>query len=731
MTLRVGPGLQPYYVPEILLQALNNLPRSDVEQRTIDLQEVDVDTGHVIVHFLHTGQYQTLPNDDEETIPHNSKADFKKAIVAFLAAKKQRLTALKELAKDEIFQCAEGLSIVQVSHGVGKDVLTELAEDAAWLEDLILLKVERGFHDSYDVFASASFFSGIKSHRLAKLMGQHVARLYRDYIREPTKLVSKTEDTIAEGVNSAGKLIPDQIDARVPVVLSELPKTDVRSYPLPLEVECLEDERGTPATITKEKKKADHIAQQASSGELVPSALSVEPETARLSGPAAEALVVGASAVATTDSLEPTVERTINATDAEDPWAFLDSLPKKKKKKKSKRGLTSEQDQSPPPLEASHPIPEPEALLVLGTSTDATQAPLSEAHHGEIEGILPQHEDGIDNSPVVVEPEPPNVPEDPWDDWGALPTSSKKKKKKKKGAVTIVSEEVRSDPLPPPLPVTEDEPYLEVVAEPEAVEAPTVIDDYTAIEVPAAAEEVPFKCTPTEEAPAEEPVPEVDGYIPVEASQIAAPDPFAGLSKSQKKKLEKKMKDEAAAKERAELARMTVEEAEATESFAISEPSVRAPEPTVEVETELPREEPTVVTAELCSAIEDSPVVVEPPSTNPQSNDWGWDSSIWTSSDKKKAKKKKKAGQIEEPPPSPPPPPPPECAPELLSNEDFIEPVPEPEQEPEPAPILEDDYMETAGEVFCPWRYEHLTQDDRWKKCQECALYMRQIFFKP
>ena len=126
MTLRVGPDLEPYYVPEVLLQGLNNVPRSKTTERTIDLADVDSDTGHIIVHFLHTGQFQALRSGEEETAPSPSKADFKKGIAALIAAKKYGLTALQELAKENIAESAEKITLVQAAHGIGKDTLAAL-----------------------------------------------------------------------------------------------------------------------------------------------------------------------------------------------------------------------------------------------------------------------------------------------------------------------------------------------------------------------------------------------------------------------------------------------------------------------------------------------------------------------------------------------------------------------------------------------------------------------------
>ena len=148
------------------MQTLRDLPFSESAEKTIDLPDVDVETGHVIVHFLYTSQYQTLPDIEEGPSPSNSRADFKKAISAFIAAKNYKLTALQELARNEVHKCGENIAIAQAAHGIGKNTLSALQEDAVWLQDFIMRKAEQTFTNNDEIFSSNSFFSGIESHRL-------------------------------------------------------------------------------------------------------------------------------------------------------------------------------------------------------------------------------------------------------------------------------------------------------------------------------------------------------------------------------------------------------------------------------------------------------------------------------------------------------------------------------------------------------------------------------------
>lgn len=71
----------------------------------------------------------------------------------------------------------EEISVVQAAHAVGKNTLAALLGDAGWLQSLVLQRVERAFEKGDEVFSSASFFAGIESLTLAKVLGQRITKL--------------------------------------------------------------------------------------------------------------------------------------------------------------------------------------------------------------------------------------------------------------------------------------------------------------------------------------------------------------------------------------------------------------------------------------------------------------------------------------------------------------------------------------------------------------------------
>lgn len=174
-----------------------------------------------------------------------------------------------------------------------------------------------------------------------------------------------------------------------------------------------------------------------------------------------------------------------------------------------------------------------------------------------------------------------------------------------------------------------------------------------------------------------------------------ASDPFAGLRKSQRKKLERKMKEEARAREKelAELARQT-EEAEAERMH-------------------LEEEEAAAAAAAAAEA--------------GRKEDDGWD--YWGSATTAISKKKKRDGEgavaeniilvPEEPNPTTEP------GPEPAAR---LEAFPEPEQEHKSKPdMMLEDCMSNGSRSLCPRQLYHLLEGDRWRSCEQCCAILRGI----
>ena len=85
---------------------MENIPSRDAWNPEIHLVDVDASIGHVLIHFLHTGVYQTLNDQDVEGAEYTHKTlvrnEFQTAVLALEAAKKYSVPGLQELAQVEV-----------------------------------------------------------------------------------------------------------------------------------------------------------------------------------------------------------------------------------------------------------------------------------------------------------------------------------------------------------------------------------------------------------------------------------------------------------------------------------------------------------------------------------------------------------------------------------------------------------------------------------------------------
>ncbi|KAL6409717.1 hypothetical protein AUP68_06106 [Ilyonectria robusta] len=81
--------------------------------RELHLDDIAFDTGHILVHFLHTGSYQCLkPQGDTTAKRHTS--EFATALRTYVAAQSLQLLSLRDLAKGEMIRLGNKLSVLSL-----------------------------------------------------------------------------------------------------------------------------------------------------------------------------------------------------------------------------------------------------------------------------------------------------------------------------------------------------------------------------------------------------------------------------------------------------------------------------------------------------------------------------------------------------------------------------------------------------------------------------------------
>ena len=100
---------------------------------TIELREVDEDVGHTLIHYIYTGQYQTL---GLESVPFDLRAttEFKRGVLAYCAALLCGIESLEVLTREKMEESNKDLSLFDMQRVV-EEVTPKLPRNDKWFPE--------------------------------------------------------------------------------------------------------------------------------------------------------------------------------------------------------------------------------------------------------------------------------------------------------------------------------------------------------------------------------------------------------------------------------------------------------------------------------------------------------------------------------------------------------------------------------------------------------------------
>ncbi|KAF4917728.1 hypothetical protein CGCVW01_v009592 [Colletotrichum viniferum] len=168
----------PFFIPRDLLcnasellGALATLPSIEPQERLNDIhiEEVPDDAGHVLVHYLYTGTWQTLSQSHPQQEPITSydsnisviKSDFETSVHVYCAAKAYGLPALVGMAKQEVLRLANYLTPLDVVVSAS-EACQLLSEHDIWFRSFLQRRLRLMFNTSK--YLDDSVFLGCVQH---------------------------------------------------------------------------------------------------------------------------------------------------------------------------------------------------------------------------------------------------------------------------------------------------------------------------------------------------------------------------------------------------------------------------------------------------------------------------------------------------------------------------------------------------------------------------------------
>jgi hypothetical protein len=172
-----------------------------VGEDPISLYDVEMETGHTLVHYLYTREYQTLDTVVDSTL--DACDGLKRALLVYIMVNNYNLPGLRELALRQIQDLCARLDIFDILGTIESDFV-KLGPDTpvhAFLHE----KAKIAFEKDHTVFAREEFLGCLDNAALRGLMLRCVMTLYSDKVshiintkKEACQRLDECDETIRD-----------------------------------------------------------------------------------------------------------------------------------------------------------------------------------------------------------------------------------------------------------------------------------------------------------------------------------------------------------------------------------------------------------------------------------------------------------------------------------------------------------------------------------------------------
>ena len=142
----------------------------------VRLPEVDDDIGHTIIHYLYTGDYQTLKLSSTYNMPRRA-VEYSRSVLTYHAALRCGLDGLADHARKYIQTFDNNVSIFDII-ALGRKNFRRITEDA-WYSEYLTTKIMASFENDERIFQQEEFFKGFgEAPDFDKFLGKIMAKTY-------------------------------------------------------------------------------------------------------------------------------------------------------------------------------------------------------------------------------------------------------------------------------------------------------------------------------------------------------------------------------------------------------------------------------------------------------------------------------------------------------------------------------------------------------------------------
>ncbi|RHZ60744.1 uncharacterized protein CDV56_108116 [Aspergillus thermomutatus] len=199
ITIRVGS--RTYRIPVCYIQNYPQFSSSLPWEPHYILSEVDDEVGHTVVHFLCTGNYETLRTASEPGVSKMA-IEYRRSMLVYQAARKYDLYNLETYAKKYIEMFGESMSTFDRMEAA-REIYSKLPQDETWLASYINKQLRIAFSLDKNIFQREEFYHGVgKDPVFDKAVMRMVVDIYSEIlsrqVTETTPEEDAAEDCAAE-----------------------------------------------------------------------------------------------------------------------------------------------------------------------------------------------------------------------------------------------------------------------------------------------------------------------------------------------------------------------------------------------------------------------------------------------------------------------------------------------------------------------------------------------------
>ncbi|KAI2921811.1 hypothetical protein CBS147320_7632 [Aspergillus niger] len=198
-------GRTTYAIPEYYVLKIPNLKFAYMKE--FALEEMYADIGHTFIHYLYTGEYETLAGSPSLPPSKSRAREFKRSVYAFHMAQRHQIQGLLEHAKRYMYTFVDSVSALDLLK-IAREVYATMFTGRKWFEDFVHDQLAAAFKAGEEQFRNDILKYGVGSDaKFDQFILELVMKIYSESIAKLTKAAANGSasglDTPASGEDAS------------------------------------------------------------------------------------------------------------------------------------------------------------------------------------------------------------------------------------------------------------------------------------------------------------------------------------------------------------------------------------------------------------------------------------------------------------------------------------------------------------------------------------------------